>query len=359
MTAQTRKQRRVGPQAASIGSRRFQQQQQELLAIVPYLPETSSGFKESDGKKFTCPANTVLTGQRHQNDENGNTKYQYSYMIPATNEISVGATSVSGAIKESSGTVFVCPDNTVLTGAMHEGDENGDSFYQYSALNFNGAQITTDEAQWSGWIKESSGDEFECPKNAVLTGREHKGDENGDTRYRYSYLLLGEQQLLVTNQRWSAEIKQPSGGWFRCPGNTVMTGRKHKGDENGDTTYQYAQVFFPAGPVITTGDEEWSSWKKASDERFVAPENKVITGRQHKGDENGDTRYQTSRVYYNGLETAVNVDDNWSRGIKESSGDWYYCPMNQVMVGRKHNGDENADSAYKSGSVVYLKNSSE
>lgn len=47
----------------------------------------------------------------------------------------------------------------------------------------------------SSVIKESSGTEFLCPTNTVMTGRWHKGDENGQTQYEYATL----RGCLITN----------------------------------------------------------------------------------------------------------------------------------------------------------------
>lgn len=316
--------------------------------ILPYDPQESDKIEESSGDKFVCPENTVMTGRWHDGDENGKTQYQYSRLIPAANAVSVEATSICGAIKESSDEKFECPEDMVMTGRMHDGDENGTTYYQFSYLTYNGEPLTTADAQWTSWKKESDGDRIETPENTVLTGREHKGDENGDTRYQYSKVMLGDTRMIVTNRRWSDKIKESSGTWFSCQGNAVLTGRKHKGDENGDTEYQAADVFFPDAPEITTGDAEWSDWLKESDDKYVAPENRVITGRQHKGDENGDTRYRTSKIFYDGQQGQV-LERSWGARQKESSDDWYLCPSMQAMTGREHDGDENGKTKYQSG----------
>lgn len=59
-------------------------------------------------------------------------------------------------------------------------------------------------------IKESSGVEFLCPNNTVLTGRYHKGDENGQTQYEYATLKVVDEQgktvqatIEVTDIQWS------------------------------------------------------------------------------------------------------------------------------------------------------------
>lgn len=95
----------------------------------------------------------------------------------------------SETIKEKN-SYFLCPNDTVLTGRCHSGDENGKTWYEYSALaafdeNGNSVQgdIKIEDIQWSSWIKESSGNGFDADNNRIIVGREHKGDENGNTRY--------------------------------------------------------------------------------------------------------------------------------------------------------------------------------
>lgn len=64
-------------------------------------------------------------------------------------------------ISESSGAVFLCPDNTVMTGRHHQGDENGQTEYEYAILkaidglgNVIEGQISVEEITWHDFIKE-------------------------------------------------------------------------------------------------------------------------------------------------------------------------------------------------------------
>lgn len=76
----------------------------------------------------------------------------------------------------------------------------------------------------SASIKESSGIEFLCPTNTVMTGRWHKGDENGQTQYEYATLKaideygnIVQAKIEVTDIRWSSELKESSGSGFQAP----------------------------------------------------------------------------------------------------------------------------------------------
>jgi len=152
--------------------------------------------------------------------------------------------SQSGASKESSST-FVCPPGTVLTGRWHGGDENGQTVYQYATLQaldeFNQPVAGTLEVQtgvWSSWIKESAGVWFDSPQGMVIIGRQHSGDENGNTRYLTGRVLFNGQPTSVGEPRTSGAIKESSSTWFTTDSRQVMTGRMHQGDENKYTYYR-------------------------------------------------------------------------------------------------------------------------
>lgn len=126
-----------------------------------------------------------------------------------------------------------------------------------------------------------------------------------------------------------------------------MTGRWHKGDENGQTQYEYATLKIvdennnPVQGNIVVTDIQWSSAiKESSGSGFWAPENRVIVGRYHKGDENGVTEYATAVIFVNG-ELAKTIDRESHASFKESSGTWFVTNAQRVIVGRVHKGDEN------------------
>lgn len=162
---------------------------------------------------------------------------------------------------------------------------------------------------------------------------------------------------IVPNVRTVTTGMKESNSYFLCPTNTVMTGRYHKDDENGQTQYEYATLKAvdengkSVSGKITVEDVNWSSAIKESSSNFTAPSNRVIVGRQHNGDENGDTKYATAVVKYNGKATFVE-DIVLSGSIKESSGIWFKTNSNRVMTGRRHNGDENDNTTYYSGTIT-------
>jgi len=141
----------------------------------------------------------------------------------------------SGAIKESNGTAYICPSGKVLTGRQHSGDENGNTTYQ--CCNVGSPQATPTSCAWSAWFKESNGTWFSCPSNQYMVGRQHSGDENGNSRYYCCNLTQGGLQIPVAGATcdWSSSVKESSSS-FECP--SVMVGRRHSGDENGSTWYR-------------------------------------------------------------------------------------------------------------------------
>jgi predicted RNA-binding Zn-ribbon protein involved in translation (DUF1610 family) len=319
--------------------------------LIPYKIKQSQVINESSGVRFECPANTVMTGRMHSGDENGNTIYEYASLIPDYYFIGASGTPTEYNYKKESSSNFICQDNEVLIARQHNGDENGNSTYWCVKLGFNGKSVISKNHNWSSEIKESDSD-FTAPENCVITGRKHSGDENGKTSYRYSELYVDDNKLIVTNIGISDDIKESSGAKFSCPNYSVIVGRKHKGDENGKTSYKYGFVFFPFPDVdekgdlyIRTFDDIWSPDLTESNSNFSAPQGCFITGRIHTGDENGKTSYKYSKIKFGGW-IANSEQKQYSIQIKESAGIWYRAPFKNTIVGRIHQGDENANTIY-------------
>ena len=152
--------------------------------------------------------------------------------------------------------------------------------------------------------------------------------------------------VTVVATGWSTSQRE-SGSYFVCPTNQVMIGRIHRGDENGQTQYQCGLVKNDGHTFEVPGSTaQWSSWcDKESSCTYICPPGKIMTGRQHNGDENGETRYQCAEVHHNGLKINYR-SSHWSASIKESNSN-YNCPSNTAMVGRYHDGDENGQTGYK------------
>lgn len=279
----------------------------------------------------------------------------------------------TGNIKESSSS-FLCPTNTVITGRYHSGDENGNSRFEYASLKAINSQgqavagtITVEDVRWEGWFKESSGGGFDALPGRVIVGRQHYGDENANTRYATAIVKLNGQSTYLINHVNSANIRESSWNWFRTTYNQVMIGRHHSGDENGGTYYRSATIAFtpvgnqppPAGTIIVPNVRWETGNYTESSSYFLGPDNTVITGRTHTGDENGSTRYEYANLkainpqgqIVPGVITVADV--RWENSLSESFGAGYDAPVNRVIVGREHTGDENGSTRYATGVVKF------
>lgn len=87
--------------------------------------------------------------------------------------------------------------------------------------------------------------------------------------------------------------------------------------------------------------------------RFDAPINRVIVGRKHDGDENGQTQYATAIVKFNGESTTV-LEYGSTLISKESSGEWFKTDATSVLIGRYHNRDENGYTNYYTGKIIIV-----
>jgi Flp pilus assembly pilin Flp len=324
---------------------------------------------------FLCPTNTVMTGRYHGGDENGQTQYEYATLKaidgsgnPVAGTITVEDVRWESSFKESSGNGYVAPANRVIVGRQHSGDENGQTKYATAIINFNAQSTTLSDGINSSNIKESSGIWFRTDQNRVITGRHHSGDENGQTYYGSAtiFITVGASTdpapagtIIVPNIRTASAVMTESSSWFLCPAGTVITGRSHTGDENGSTQYEYAtlKALDPQGRIvigtITIEDVQWEKvFLENSGKGYDAPLNRIIVGRQHSGDENGTTQYATGIIKFNGHATEI-INYTTSDAKTESSGwsNWFKTDANQVVTGRHHFGDENGNTYYCMGTV--------
>ena len=158
---------------------------------------------------------------------------------------------------------------------------------------------------------------YEAKNGCVIVGRKHAGDENG-----YTYYLTGKPKIFdvdlcnevdevgiaVLDKHTTDSFKQSNLN-FTCEGNNVIVGRAHTGDENGFTTFVYAEL--AVQKVNPTGKYNYSIG-------VVEPKKPLL------------------------FEESIKI-------AKESNGEWalsklgeYYLPM----VAMSHSGDENGTSTY-------------
>jgi hypothetical protein len=166
---------------------------------------------------------------------------------------------------------------------------------------------------------------FACSDGCVLVGRRHRRDENGPTDYREATLatvpkLVDGKNITIHFAQAHNIQKESRHEWFRSPSGHVITGREHSGDENGPTTYQTSVVKVGGIECRVVDREEESAVRRESEDYWHdAPEGTVMTGRSHTGDENGPTKYEWGRL-------EVDVPKAWLAGeaapkaVEESAG---------------------------------------
>lgn len=187
--------------------------------------------------------------------------------------------SGTSMLRDDKGSVFLCPkEDQVIVGRMHIGDENGRTSYKYGSISFlndddNRYEFKLSDIAYSEYKKESEFD-FACDDGALIVGREHVGDENGNTRYAYRKLYVREKgagkdaKWILCKRTFPVKegetveavykciTKESSGKWAEVLRNfedvipektyyAPMFRRHHHGDENGNTdTYFTFMTFY-------------------------------------------------------------------------------------------------------------------
>lgn len=169
-----------------------------------------------------------------------------------------------------------------------------------------------------------------------------------------SEMLLSEvasvnDVIIVPNKYYLSSSQREHESKFEAPDNMVIAGRRHKGDENGDTCCLYASLKAINGlglknpGTITLENQHWTAWVTESSSNIQIPSGYVITGREHNGDENGKTRYRIAKVKFNGIDTTtIPANDKYDyQYYPESAGVFFQTEPYLIFTGRTHTGDEN------------------
>jgi hypothetical protein len=162
-------------------------------------------------------------------------------------EVSVGGGEAGPSYKENR-SMQRCAQGAVV-GRQHSGDEQGESRLLCSSFIQVGGDIGTFFEQGkkrhvSPEIEESAGIEFVCPDDHFIVARFHFNDENGQTQYRCANIIggyYGRYELRTVSSTWSALMNERDSN-YTCPENELLTGRMHAGDENGRTKYQCSSL---------------------------------------------------------------------------------------------------------------------
>ena len=144
--------------------------------------------------------------------------------------------------------------------------------------------------------------ERKCPIDHFIVARYHSGDERDDTYYACGAV----EGYHTRSSQWSPEFRESGLDpedtqvtknnkryiYFTCPPNTAMTARWHRGDENGNTKYECTDLFSYEGQRVIVEPGRWSDELQESSNTYeVCDPSQVMIGRAHKNDEKGETRY--------------------------------------------------------------------
>ncbi|ELU8563675.1 hypothetical protein SD467_003677 [Vibrio parahaemolyticus] len=221
---------------------------------------------------------------------------------------------MNSTLLASLGTTFIVLSNTSIA----------NEYYETVDLKFY-------DSYESEQYKESNHN-FLCDPGFVLVGRRHSGDENGKTWYSCSKVLAGGIPVILKEIYISPPIKE-SWSDFTCPTGSIMTGRAHQGDENGNTLYICHHAYTDNDNPVRLVEQSLVGPQKESNSDFDSrPDKKVITGRKHNGDENGNTWMSLSGLSIKKVDTSLTFNlvappglISWSHyGQREKIGAYWY-----------------------------------
>lgn len=157
------------------------------------------------------------------------------------------------------------------------------------------APATVTLKDWSAEMPEDAHD-YKCATDQALVGRWHWGAEDKDSKYRCGSIFQFKD-IPITDVREFIRVKESDGIWVVCPENEVMVGRGHLGDENGDTWYYCGKIhdYWDNPMNVVPG-----TWQRIDDEEetnFQCASNQVLVGRYHRGDETKQTQYLCATLY--------------------------------------------------------------
>ena len=335
--------------------------------FIPVNRRTSDAMEEYS-HSYLCPSNCVLTGRCHVGDGLGKTQYEYAMLNAYDNDgVTLSGTIVIDDIQWDSWQLeregYEASKDRVIVGRECRGQgSHTQSRYATARILFNGNVAVLSNAKQSSKVQESAGTWCKSDRGGIMTGFHRSTTDNG-----YSYCVFSEasfwhestdpapkKTIIVPDIRRQSVAMKESNNSFMCPIDTVLTGRLHEGDENGNTTYEYATLKAIdsngntiEGTITVKNIKESVVQNESKGLYYDAPLGKVLVGRTHKGDEQGKTTYYYGEVFFNGHPTVM-VDFIGSEYIRESSGTWYKTDDRRVLTGRHHYGDENGTTFYNS-----------
>lgn len=334
--------------------------------------QNSDGFY-GDQHRFMCPWNSAITGRGISLAADGKPIVTYQYGI--LKAFAENGEELFGEISFINYKTVELPTTSDLSGEVVNGNRVIVGIVCDYAKNYmivTTAEVTHNLCKITEVTEAISSRTvyswYQTDYNHLIAGwASNVKDTQAEIIYKVRAFTLNNKALrpapkgayIAVDERFVSDRIKESNGNFKCPTNMVITGRVHNGDENGYTRYEYASLkalssdglLLPGDVTIINTPENDSTIKESDENGFDAPVNHVIIGRHHNGDENGNTTYLTGKVLYNGFPTYT-TDYQGSAPIVESAGIWYNSSDNHLLVGRRHYGDENGYTIYRCASLL-------
>lgn len=165
--------------------------------------------------------------------------------------------------------------------------------------------------------------------------------------------------ISATPQEWY-DVGHEQSHDFQCGNDRwALVGRKHYGDEylQGRTWYKCASASQNSTPVVFKNHRRTESYMTGEHNnndfvlRFTCPVNTVMTGREHYGDENGYDHYTCAEAWVGETRLEVVADDTWGPR-QETENAEYVCPDSKFLIGYSQYGDENGHEFYRCGTIM-------
>ncbi|OAI94189.1 hypothetical protein [Pseudomonas putida] len=147
------------------------------------------------------------------------------------------------------------------------------------------------------------------------------------------------------NVQW---VDWDQGFTFHCGGNRVLLGRAHFGDEEDPNEFRCGTPM--QGETAITLRNHKTAATHEFRHYFVCPVNTVMTGHEHDGDERGETRYTCAEAWAGDTPLYVLPDDFRTPSLEENH-HRFACGGDKVLIGRAHWHDELGETWYQCGTV--------
>lgn len=102
-------------------------------------------------------------------------------------------------------------------------------------------------------------------------------------------------------------------------------------------------------PIVILANNAWSEAQNEETSDFSCEGDQILIGRKHTGDENGPTQYHCGTANPTEPFKLTQREENTVDSEKDS---YFLCPPNKVITGRKHTGDEEEPTTYRCAAIT-------